>query len=54
MLYQSREERKRWDGVQGANEQREEGTVQKPADEKKSQRDMYSPPQIREERRKCF
>lgn len=44
MLYQTREEHKRWDGVQGMNKQREEGAMQKPLDKKKSQRDMYAPP----------
>lgn len=54
MLYQTREEHKRWDGVQGTSKQPKEGAMQKPADKKKSRRDMYAPPQTREERRKCF
>lgn len=54
MLYQTREECKRWDGVQGMRRRWEEGAMQKPADKKKSQRDVYAPPQTREERRKWF
>lgn len=31
------------------NRQREEGAVQKPVDKKKSQQDVHTPPQTREE-----